>query len=197
MQKSQMETTHLWSIQNHFLAKAKKCLSPNADARPELAEIKLIVLHCISLPPGEFGANYVEKLFMNKLNPRSHPSFATTEGLQVSAHLYINREGAVTQFVAFNRRAWHAGISVWQEHENCNDFSIGIELEGSEIIPYSRLQYETLTRAVISLFATYKELGIEHITGHSDIAPERKTDPGPSFDWHRMQTMLLASPYYR
>lgn len=142
------------------------------------------MIHCISLPPNEFGDDYIADLFCNHLNPNAHPYFQDIYTLQVSAHLLIRRDGECVQFVPFNQRAWHAGKSIFQGRENCNDFSIGIELEGCETIAYTPAQYEKLNDVLAELFEHYPNLA--NITGHCDIAPERKTDPGASFDWSKI-----------
>ncbi|HEX6928062.1 MAG TPA: 1,6-anhydro-N-acetylmuramyl-L-alanine amidase AmpD [Gammaproteobacteria bacterium] len=157
--------------------------SPFADARPEGQEPELVVVHGISLPPGEYGGPHVEELFLGRLDPSAHPYFAEIHGMEVSAHLFIRRDGSLVQFVPFNRRAWHAGQSSWQGRERCNDFSIGIELEGADEESYADAQYEVLAEVLDALHAAYPALDPTAITGHCDIAPGRKTDPGPGFDW--------------
>jgi len=157
--------------------------SPNRDARPIDAAIALIVIHNISLPPGEFGGNGVIDLFTNQLNPDEHPYYAQIHPLKVSAHFFIRRDGELIQFVPCSERAWHAGVSRWHGRERCNDFSIGIELEGTDSVTFTEPQYRTLNALLNALKATYP---ISGITGHSDIAPGRKTDPGPYFDWSRI-----------
>lgn len=171
-------------IENHWLTHATSVPSPNFNDRPNENDISLVVIHCISLPPNEFGGEYIADLFCNRLNPDLHPYFQDIYKLEVSAHLLIRRDGECVQFVAFNKRAWHAGKSTFQARENCNDFSIGIELEGCETILYTSAQYETLNDVLTALFKTYPKLS--NITGHSNIAPERKTDPGASFDWSKI-----------
>ena len=156
--------------------------SPNHDSRPDGAAITLLVIHGISLPPGEFGGDGVQQLFTNRLDPAEHPYYAAISDSRVSAHLFIRRDGALIQFVDCADRAWHAGVSSWRGRPRCNDFSIGIELEGADDIPYTGPQYAALARATKALVRRYR---IEHIVGHSDIAPGRKTDPGPAFDWVR------------
>lgn len=148
--------------------------------------MSLIVVHCISLPPNKFGNDYINQLFCNQLNPDDHPYFKNIYQMQVSAHLLIKRDGECVQYVPFNKRAWHAGKSSYQGRENCNDFSIGIELEGAEDIAYSPEQYTRLAEVINTLLATYPSLSRQRITGHSDIAPGRKTDPGPTFDWDKL-----------
>lgn len=154
--------------------------SPNFGERPADAAVSLIVVHNISLPPDEFGGDWVEQFFLNQLDASAHPYFATIADVQVSAHFYVRRDGRVIQFVGCDQRAWHAGSSKWCGRENCNDFSVGIELEGADSQPFTTEQYEALADLVEALQARYP---IAAIAGHSDIAPGRKTDPGPGFDW--------------
>ena len=163
--------------------------SPNCDERPEHAHIALLVIHCIALPPEQFGGPGVIDLFTNRLDADAHPYFATLKDLRVSAHFFIRRDGELIQCVPCAMRAWHAGVSSWNGHEGCNDFSIGIELEGSDTIPYGQAQYATLSDVTRALFERYGSLDI---VGHSDIAPGRKTDPGPTFDWKRYLTSALS-----
>ena len=157
--------------------------SPNCDARPPGCEIELIVVHAISLPPGEFGGPGVIELFTNQLNPDAHPYYVSIAELHVSAHFFIRRDGATIQFVSCLQRAWHAGVSVWRGRPNCNDFSIGVELEGSDESPFEGPQYAALSQLILSLQRIFP---IQEVTGHSDVAPGRKTDPGPYFDWRRL-----------
>jgi AmpD protein len=164
--------------------------SPNCDERPRDSEIDLIVIHGISMPPGEFGGPYIEQLFSNRLDPAAHPFFASIEGLKVSAHILIRRDGEVIQFVPFQRRAWHAGESSFQDRKRCNDFSIGIELEGTDSVPYTEVQYAQLAELITCLLRNYPAIVPERITGHSDIAPQRKTDPGPAFEWAKLHHEL-------
>ncbi|HUO96824.1 MAG TPA: 1,6-anhydro-N-acetylmuramyl-L-alanine amidase AmpD [Steroidobacteraceae bacterium] len=173
-----------------LIAPARQVPSPNQDTRPPGASIDLVVVHGISLPPGEYGGPWVERLFLNTLPPAHHPFFATISDLRVSAHLFIRRDGELVQFVPFHARAWHAGASSWRHRVACNDFSIGIELEGDDAVPYEKVQYEALAAVVAALRRAYPTLAPDAITGHSDIAPGRKTDPGPAFDWPRLQTAL-------
>lgn len=172
------------------LAGARWLESPNFDSRPSGMVPQLIVIHNISLPPGEFGGGWIEALFTNRLDPAVHPYFAEIHQLKVSAHLLIHRHGAVTQFVPFHMRAWHAGRSNYKGRSACNDFSIGIELEGTDEFPYETAQYRRLVRVVRDLLAVYPGLSREVIVGHQHIAPERKTDPGPAFDWSLFRSML-------
>ncbi len=173
-------------IHEGWLAEARRVPSPNHNARPE-GEVSLLLLHSISLPPGEFGGEAIERLFTNRLDPAGHPFFAEIAGLRVSAHLLIRRDGEAVQFVPFHDRAWHAGRSRWRdgavEREGLNDFAVGIELEGDEVTPYTAAQYATLARATRALLARYPEMTESRITGHAHVAPLRKTDPGPAFDW--------------
>ena len=173
-------------IEQHRLTNAKQIPSPNYDDRPNPVDISLLVIHCISLPPGEFDNPYIDQLFCNVLDPDAHPYFKEIHQLTVSAHLLIKRDGSCVQYVPFNKRAWHAGKSSYQGKERCNDFSIGIELEGTESIPYTEAQYIQLAEVIDSLLKAYPNLSKQQITGHSDIAPGRKNDPGASFDWQRI-----------
>ncbi|MFP5423536.1 MAG: 1,6-anhydro-N-acetylmuramyl-L-alanine amidase AmpD [Gammaproteobacteria bacterium] len=165
------------------------CPSPNFNQRP-LGEVSLLVIHNISLPPGQFGTGKVQAFFQNRLDADEHPYFASIASLKVSAHFFIERDGAVTQFVSCNERAWHAGVSRFVERENCNDFSLGIELEGTDDLPFTALQYAALIELTRQLQAAYPAITLGRICGHSDIAPGRKTDPGPAFDWQRVRMAL-------
>ena len=158
--------------------------SPNVDPRPDTGDIKLIVIHNISLPPNQYGGEGVIELFTNRLNPNEHPYYAEISHLKVSSHFFIRRDGQLVQFASCLDRAWHAGQSNWEGRERCNDFSIGIELEGSDFEAFEAIQYEVLNCLINALKSTYP---IKAITGHSDIAPNRKTDPGPHFDWSLIQ----------
>ena len=173
-----------------LLLPATQCASPNHDARPPGATLDLVVIHGISLPPGSFGGDWVQRLFTNTLPPEPHPFFASIQGLKVSSHLYIRRDGEIVQFVPFHARAWHAGASVWRHRVACNDFSIGIELEGHDEVSYEDVQYRQLAGALQALCRAYGTLSPAAVTGHSDIAPGRKTDPGPAFDWGRLWAIL-------
>ena len=166
--------------------------SPNQDERPEGAEIDLVVVHGISLPPGEFGGPWIERLFLGRLPAEAHPFFETIRELRVSAHLLIRRSGALVQYVPFHRRAWHAGESRWEGRERCNDFSVGIELEGADDLPYEGAQYRALAEAVAALAAAWPAITPERVVGHSDVAPGRKTDPGPRFDRERLGELLAG-----
>jgi len=161
--------------------------SPNFDARPADARITLLVIHNISLPPGQFGGPWIVELFTNRLDPRAHPYFESIADMRVSAHFLIRREGALAQFVPCALRAWHAGDSSWRARRDCNDFSIGVELEGTDDLPYEEIQYRTLALLTRALRRRYP---IRDIAGHRDIAPKRKTDPGPAFDWPRYRKLI-------
>lgn len=162
---------------------SRRCRSPNFDARPDDISIELIVVHSISLPPGQFGGDEVERFFLNQLPPTGHPFFASIANLRVSAHFFIRRSGELVQFVSTEKRAWHAGASFWNGRARCNDFSVGIELEGNDATPFTTRQYSCLSALTHSLRLRYPS--ITAVAGHADIAPGRKTDPGPQFDWPR------------
>ena len=176
-----------------WLATARHCPSPNHGPRPAGAQIDLIVLHSISLPPGGYGGPQVEQLFTNTLDWDAHPYFGQIRGMEVSAHFFIRRDGELVQFVDADARAWHAGASCWRGRDNCNDDSIGIELEGLEGEPFEAAQYDTLSRLCRHLQERYP---VAHVAGHEHIAPGRKQDPGPGFDWARLQQVLAWSSAY-
>ncbi|HYK13894.1 MAG TPA: 1,6-anhydro-N-acetylmuramyl-L-alanine amidase AmpD [Burkholderiales bacterium] len=161
--------------------------SPNCDERPAGAAPELLVIHNISLPPGEFGGDGIIKLFMNRLDPSAHPYYATIAQLKVSAHFLVRRDGELIQFVPCAKRAWHAGESAWRGRSRCNDFSVGVELEGADDQPFADIQYAELAPLITALQRAY---GALEIVGHSDIAPARKTDPGPCFDWQRLRRLI-------
>ena len=161
--------------------------SPNVGERPAGSKVSLVVIHNISLPPGQFGGDGIVELFTNRLDPAAHPYYAGIAHLRVSAHFLIRRRGELIQFVPCGARAWHAGVSSWKGRENCNDFSIGIELEGTDDRPFTQAQYRRLAALIRTLRRAYPITGL---TGHSDVAPDRKTDPGPCFDWARLRSML-------
>jgi len=194
MRRPKTPTTAPWRIDpdDGLLPGARVSLSPNRDARPEGQPPELLVIHGISLPPGEFGGPWVEQLFHNELPADGHPYFATIAGLKVSAHLFVRRDGEVIQFVPFGERAWHAGASSWRGRERCNDFSIGIELEGCDDRPFEDRQYRRLAEVAGLLLRAYPAITPARIVGHSDVAPGRKTDPGPCFDWLRFHAELEA-----
>jgi N-acetyl-anhydromuramoyl-L-alanine amidase len=169
-----------------FVSGARLILSPNFDDRPDGAGIYLLVIHNISLPPGEFGGPGVLALFSNQLNPADHPYYQTIQELKVSSHFFIRRDGELIQLVSCLKRAWHAGLSHWRGRERCNDFSIGIELEGTDDVAFTDRQYRTLGELTSALKAAYP---IQDVAGHSDISPGRKTDPGPHFDWARFRSI--------
>lgn len=163
--------------------RAARIASPNADARPRNACVELVVIHNISLPPGRFGGRAVFELFTNRLNASAHPYFADIAARRVSTHFFIARTGVLTQFVSTRRRAWHAGASIWRGQARCNDFSVGIELEGTDDRPYTAMQYRRL--AAVSRALVARHPSIEGVAGHNEVAPGRKTDPGATFDWNR------------
>jgi AmpD protein len=168
--------------------------SPNCDDRPEGTTVSLLVVHNISLPPGQFGGPAIEAFFTNRLDPAAHPYFTTIARSRVSAHFLIRRDGALVQFVACARRAWHAGASSWRGREHCNDFSVGVELEGTDEQAYETAQYAALARLTEALRERYP---IADVAGHSDVAPGRKTDPGPAFDWARYRRLAGLAPHHR
>jgi len=173
-------------LKNGWLVGVKHVPSPHFDCRPEDETPSLLVVHNISLPPGEFGGPWIDALFTGTLDANAHPYFEGIAHLRVSAHCLIRRDGEIVQYVPFDKRAWHAGVSLYQERERCNDFSIGIELEGTDTLPYTDAQYQQLTAIADTLIQIYPAMA-DHMTGHCDIAPERKTDPGPAFDWKRFR----------
>ena len=181
------------SSRGGLIRPAEQRPSPNQDERPDGCEPDLIIIHSISLPPGEFGGPYVEQLFTNRLNWDEHPYFAEIRGQMVSSHLFIRRGGGLIQFVPFGRRAWHAGTSCYRDRQECNDFSIGIELEGEDETQYADSQYDTLIRVINALQTTYTSLCARRIVGHCDVSPDRKSDPGPAFDWLRLYDGLCKN----
>lgn len=174
-----------------WIVEARRVPSPNCDARPPGETPQLLVIHAISLPPDQFGGPGVQQLFTNTLDSGAHPYYAQIQHLRVSAHFFIRRDGELVQFVAVNDRAWHAGVSTWRGREGCNDFSIGIELEGCDTTPFETEQYIQLARLVRGLRADFP---LCEVLGHSDVAPGRKTDPGPFFDWSRLKSLLAETP---
>lgn len=175
-----------------LLAGARQVVSPNFDARPAGMTADLMIVHGISLPPGEYGGGWIDQLFTNTLAWDAHPYFKQIEGMKVSSHLLIRRDGEVVQYVPFHQRAWHAGASNYCGRERCNDFSIGIELEGVDDEAYEAEQYHELAAVILALCAAYPSLSLQRLVGHSDVAPGRKTDPGDSFDWPRLRALLQA-----
>ena len=178
-----------------LLKAAKQVPSPNCDERPEGVGVEALIIHAISLPPGEYGGNYVEQFFCNKLDSDRYPYFKEVSEIQVSSHFYIRRGGELVQFVPIHKRAWHAGASCCLGREAVNDFSIGIELEGCDEDRFEMAQYQTLTELTQILFTAIPALSVEHIYGHADIAPGRKTDPGPGFDWQAYRVALLSPEF--
>ena len=178
-------------VDQGWLSIAKAVLSPNSDPRSDEYDVSLLVIHNISLPPGQFGGGHISELFRNKLNSEEHTYFAKISNLKVSAHLLIDRFGYVTQFVPFNKKAWHAGVSNFEGRSNCNEYSIGIELEGTDTDPYTDIQYARLGEISRFLMSIYPEIIERRVVGHSDIAPGRKTDPGSAFDWPYFRSLLI------
>lgn len=177
-------------IKNAILTRAEYCSTSHWDERPERSNISLLVIHNISLPPNEFGGDYIKYFFTGCLDPNLHPYFANIYQMRVSAHCLIKRDGHILQFVPFDKRAWHAGVSSFQGLSRCNDYSIGIELEGADHIPYTQEQYQSLTLLTKQLMQTYPAITLGRIVGHNDIAPGRKTDPGIAFDWPGYRQMI-------
>lgn len=176
-------------LKQGWLVDARHVPSPHYDCRPDDEAPSLLVVHNISLPPGEFGGPWIDALFTGTLDPDAHPFFAEIVHLRVSAHCLIHRDGEIVQYVPFDKRAWHAGISVYEGRERCNDFSIGIELEGTDNLAYTDAQYTQLAKVTCALIGLYPMIA-SNMTGHSDIAPVRKTDPGPAFDWDRFRALV-------
>jgi AmpD protein len=180
-------TDHTTAWDDGWWRRARRCPSPNFGPRPEGSEITLALIHSISLPPGVYGGDAVERLFTNRLDWDAHPYYQQICGIEVSSHFFIRRDGELIQFVSCDERAWHAGRSHWQGRDNCNDFSVGIELEGLEGETFERAQYDALTRVLQALAARYP---VRQIAGHEHVAPGRKCDPGPGFDWTALQLAL-------
>ncbi|PSN06932.1 1,6-anhydro-N-acetylmuramyl-L-alanine amidase AmpD [Siccibacter turicensis] len=179
-------------LNDGWLVGVRKVPSPHFDDRPENEPPSLLVVHNISLPPGQFGGPWIDALFTGTLDASADPFFAEIVHLRVSAHCLIRRDGEIVQYVPFNKRAWHAGVSCYQGRERCNDFSIGIELEGTDTLAYTDAQYQQLANITRALSHCYRALA-QHMTGHSDIAPQRKTDPGPAFNWDRFRALVATS----
>jgi len=180
-------------LKSALMRGARQVASPNRDARPDGMEADLIVVHGISLPPGEFGGPWIDRLFTNTLPADAHPYFEEVASLRVSSHLVVMRDGSVTQFVKFTDRAWHAGKSSYQGREACNDFSVGVELEGTDTLAYEDAQYRALAEIVTALCIAYPTLTPERMAGHSDVSPGRKTDPGAAFDWPHARRLISAA----
>ncbi|KKW78508.1 N-acetyl-anhydromuranmyl-L-alanine amidase [Acinetobacter sp. Ag2] len=189
-----MQSASRFQVVNGQLIGARQVPSPNYNQRPENTEIQLIVIHNISLPPSQFGGGYIEQFFQNQLDWSIHPYFQTIQGMQVSTHLLILRTGEIIQFVNFNDRAWHAGRSSYLGKVECNDYSIGIELEGSDDLDFEEVQYQQLVDVVVALQLAYPKTD-HHLAGHSDIAPGRKTDPGTHFEWQRFREDLTQKKF--
>ena len=175
-----------------WLPQARRIISPNWDERPPGLSVDLLVIHGVSLPPGEFGGPWIDALFQNRLDPEAHPYFRPIAGLRVSSHLLIRRDGELIQYVDLRKRAWHAGLSSFGGRERCNDYAIGVELEGADEVPYTTAQYQVLAETSRDLLARFPAITPERIVGHSAIAPGRKTDPGPAFDWDRYRRLLAV-----
>ena len=176
-----------------LLVGVRQVLSPHRDERPPGVQPDLIVIHNISLPPDEFGGPWIERLFNGNLPPDLHPYFATIVSMRVSSHVLVRRDGEILQFVPFHERAWHAGISTYEGRSACNDFSIGIELEGTDELPFEGVQYTQAGAVIRALLGAYATLDARRVVGHSDIAPGRKTDPGAAFEWPRLRALLPAA----
>ena len=183
----------LGSFHQGWLSGCRQVPSPNCHPRAQDQSVELVVIHNISLPPGEFGGDGVEHLFTNSLDPNAHPYFEDIAKLEVSAHFFIRRDGEVVQFVSIEDCAWHAGVSEWRGRNRCNDFSIGIELEGTDTDIYSETQYQVLEQLLVICRNALPAIDENAIVGHSDIAPGRKTDPGPSFDWRELERRLAVT----
>jgi len=179
--------------QNGWLQGVEIIRSPNFEERPQQGDIRLVVIHAISLPPGQYGGGFIQQFFTNQLDPGAHAYFSEIIDMKVSAHCLIQRDGHLIQFVSFRDRAWHAGLSCWNGEHNCNDFSIGIELEGCDNDNFDVRQYQQLSALVIALRKQYPAISEQSICGHSEIAPGRKTDPGPNFDWNRLAQLTHNS----
>lgn len=188
--KQQDTVKQVITVEQGWLSSARRVISPNVNTRPDNETVSVLVIHNISLPPSQFDNGYIEQFFTNQLPADAHPYFADIADLQVSAHVLITRAGEVIQFVPFDQRAWHAGRSCFAGRENCNNFSIGIELEGADDIAYTHAQYTVLAQVAQCITVNYPAITSDHIVGHSDIAPGRKTDPGESFDWTRFRDSL-------
>lgn len=178
------------NIKNGWLSGEKRVLSPHFDPRPDVSDISLLVIHYISLPPEEFGGDFIDRFFEGTLDPTIHPYFEEIKDIRVSAHCLINRKGEITQYVNFNDMAWHAGLSNFEGREKCNEFSIGIEMEGSNEQPFTPEQYQSLAKLTKEIMQAYPQITKERIAGHCDIAPGRKVDPGQYFDWEYYKSLI-------
>ena len=178
---------------DHWLEGVIRCASPNCDDRSDPDDIALVMIHNISLPPGRFGGGLVQQFFTNCLDCTVDPAMQDLDRVRVSAHLFVDRQGTVTQFVPFHRRAWHAGVSNHRGREGCNDYSIGIELEGADEVPYEERQYEALNAVVVALMRRYPRISLDGIVGHQEVAPHRKSDPGSAFEWSRLYRDVVRS----
>jgi N-acetyl-anhydromuramoyl-L-alanine amidase len=178
---------------DHWIDGVVRCASPNCDDRTDPDDVALVVVHNISLPPGQFGGGLVQQFFTNCLDCTVDVALSDLEGVRVSSHLFVDRRGNVTQFVPFHRRAWHAGVSSYRGREGCNDYSIGVELEGTDDVDYDEAQYVSLAALVVALMNRYPRLSLDGIVGHQEIAPQRKSDPGTSFDWSRLFRDVLRT----
>ncbi|HUN26591.1 MAG TPA: 1,6-anhydro-N-acetylmuramyl-L-alanine amidase AmpD [Steroidobacteraceae bacterium] len=176
-----------------LIARVRQVLSPHFDERPSGTTVDLIVVHGISLPPGEYGGAWIDRFFTGALPASAHAYFREIAGMRVSAHVLVRRTGEIVQYVAFDKRAWHAGLSAYRGRAPCNDFSIGIELEGTDEEPYTDAEYERLAALIGALLTAYPTLSRDRIAGHSEVAPDRKTDPGPSFDWERLRALIART----
>ena len=192
MFKSNVNVTTDLRIESGRLVAARQVYSPNQDSRPQQQQPDLLVVHCIALPPNQYGGAGIEQLFTNQLDPNEHPYYQTIADLKVSAHLLIRRDGELVQFVNFDQRAWHAGQSCFEGREACNDFSIGVELEGSDTDSYEAVQYQQLANVSHLLLDYYPTMSLSRIAGHETIAPGRKTDPGTGFDWDHFYQLLAS-----
>jgi AmpD protein len=189
-----MHSAAVIDLPTGLLPGARQVLCPHCDARPLGVLPELLVVHGISVPPGEFGGPWIDALFCGDLAAVADPRFAAIASLRVSAHALIDRGGAISQYVPFQQRAWHAGVSSYRGREACNDFSIGIELEGTDTLPYEDAQYLALAQLITALRVAYPSLTEDALVGHSDIAPGRKSDPGPAFDWEHLRALLRSKP---
>jgi len=187
MQHTSTKTRIFVNSTSGIMSEARQLYSPHCDARPDGIDTDLIVIHAISLPPRQYGECFIDDLFCGNLDKTAHSYFAEIAHLRVSSHLLIKRDGSITQYVPFHCRAWHAGQSSYAGRESCNDFSIGIELEGCDEDAFENIQYQTLKQVISALCSAYPSLSWDRVTGHSDIAPGRKTDPGPGFDWSKLK----------